>query len=259
MGAEQSAEKAKGGNGVPDDIDRSKYYDGPNDIQLIPGATAYHTSVVINGVEYFFGISSSSDFASHRAIGAQKDGVDLANSNQSMMESGGGGASSSSGAPGSLSQMKLIKMGKSNKTGSQVVAALSQYFPAGHYDLLRKNCNSFSDVAIFYCLGKRIDSSFRRMESLGSSWKGILAGQGYEENPKAEGFDVEEIVAKIDPMKMWASKGYTLGGDGSAGGGANSARNAGSASLTPEEMRRRRLEAIEKRASAAGDGTNATT
>merc|ERR1711908_114788 len=141
----------------------------------------------------------------------------------------------------------VVDMGSSNKTGSQLLQAARQYFNQGDYDLLRKNCNSFSDVALFYLLGKRLDPRFRSLEKMGQSSgaASLLAGQGYQPNPKAQGFDVEAIVKKLDPAAMWSTPGYTLGGSGAQGSaeGASS-----SASLSPEEMRRKRLEALEKRA-----------
>ncbi|CAD7943982.1 unnamed protein product [Amoebophrya sp. A120] len=274
MGAGESS--AGDGNQDPI-IDRSQYYDGPNVIELaysplggFGGFTAYHSSVVVNGTEYFFdgnGIESSSNFASHQFAdqqggdgnlpgGAAGQPADFANSQQSMTTSSsssrGGPQGGGGGAPAQRSKMQIMKMGKSNKTGTQLVQALRKYFPAGHYDLLRKNCNSFSDVALFYCLGIRLDKSFRKMEKLGQSWQGLLGDQ-YEPNPMADNFDVETVIADIDPAKMWRTPGYTLGtGSVTTPGGQQPSGGAGEGAgqLSAEEMRRKRLEALEKRQQA---------
>eukprot|EP00438_Fugacium_kawagutii_P002911 Skav230078 [mRNA] locus=scaffold2569:188555:202442:+ [translate_table: standard] len=113
MGGQQSAGKA--GAGAPDgDASSSSHGKGRpanNHVQLavsvlggVPGATAYHSSVVVNGHEYFFsdgGISSSGDLASHR--------------NPQMPDS----------------KPEVIDMGMSPYTGSQMQAALERYFISG--------------------------------------------------------------------------------------------------------------------------------
>mmetsp|Transcript_6004 Transcript_6004/g.14871 ORF Transcript_6004/g.14871 Transcript_6004/m.14871 type:complete len:270 (+) Transcript_6004:2549-3358(+) len=246
-------------------FDRKKYYEGPNEIQLafspLGGAgafTAWHTSVVVNGVEYFFdgnGIESSSNFASHMfpddmeaaaQAQQQKKSADFANSQQTMFSGGDDGGPP--GGPRSTKKMQVIFMGKSNKTGQSVLNALNQYFPSGHYDLLRKNCNSFSDVALFYCLGIRLDKKFRQMEQLGQRFGSMALGDQYQPNPNAEGFDVEKIIEKIDPAKMWKTPGYTLGG-----GSSSSATEGGAPApaLSAADMRAKRLEALERQQKAA--------
>ena len=75
------------------------------------------------------------------------------------------------------------------------------------------------------------------MEKMGAQFSGLMAGNGYEKNAKADGFDVEVIVEKFDVAKMWSSPGHALGG-GSGGGG--------DAPLSAQEMRLKRLEAIER-------------
>lgn len=267
MGGSES--KKAGGPPKQDlQIDRAKYYDGPNKVQLaysvlggIPGVQAFHTSVIVNNVEYFFdnnGIESSNNLASHWGIVMQKEqrqggggaGVNFQNSSSTQVNSGGGSGdpTSRTGVPPGCT---VVDMGSSNKTGSQLKEATRQYFNTGDYDLLRKNCNSFSDVALFYLLGKRLDPQFRSLEKFGqrTGAASLLAGQGYQANPKVQGFDVEVVVQKLDPAAMWSTPGYTLGGGGAQGSAQGSAQGAPSnASLSPEEMRRKRLEALEKRA-----------
>ena len=107
MGAEQSSEgagsKASGGAApVLSEEQRLKYFSGPNTVQLAysvlgggPGFSAYHTSVAINGIEFFFdssGVMSTGNFESHRAReGSEGDGVNTKNSESTQLDSGGGG------------------------------------------------------------------------------------------------------------------------------------------------------------------------
>mmetsp|Transcript_82943 Transcript_82943/g.238366 ORF Transcript_82943/g.238366 Transcript_82943/m.238366 type:complete len:243 (-) Transcript_82943:164-892(-) len=148
--------------------------------------TAYHSSVVVNGEEFSFsdgGISAMSGMASHK--------------NPQM--------------PNNVPQ--VFEMGMSHYTGSALKSTLERYFVSGSYDLLRKNCNSFSDIAVFYLLHKRIDAKYRAMEKLGASMQSVVASASeYKPNPKAEGFDVEAICKAIDPEKVWATPGQATGG-----------------------------------------------
>lgn len=154
----------------------------------VPGATAYHSSVVVNGEEFFFsdgGISSTTDLASHR----------------------------NPQNPSSTPQ--VIDMGMSQYTGSQLRAALDRHFPQGSYDLLKKNCNSFSDCALFYLLKKRLDKKYRSLEQIGAANPNLMkmvSGGQYTPNPKAETFDLEKLIADIDPDKAWSGTGQATGG-----------------------------------------------
>lgn len=166
-------------------------------------ATAYHSSVLVNGEEYFFsdgGISSMSGLASHK-------NPQNPNSTPTVMD-----------------------MGMSHYSGSQLKAALERHFRPGEYDLLRKNCNSFSDCSLFYLVGKRLDSKYRSLEQLGAKNMGLVqaaSGGNYKPNPKTDGFDLEALVASLDPAKVWKTPGQTLGGgDAPAANSAEALRAA---------------------------------
>lgn len=154
----------------------------------IPGATAYHSSVVVNGEEFFFsdaGITAAQNLMSHR--------------NPQM--------------PNNVPQ--VFDMGMSPYSGSQLKAALDRHFLPGTYDLLKKNCNSFSDCALFYLLHTRLDRKYRSLEQLGASASSLVqsaSGGKYAPNPKAADFDVEKLVAEIDPDKVWTTPGQATGG-----------------------------------------------
>merc|ERR1712048_1476522 len=98
-------------------------------------------------------------------------------------------------------------------SANQMLQELEPYFQEGSYDLLRKNCNSFTDCALFCLLDARLDQRYRGLEKLGHAVDknaGIvqkLAGGNYVPNPKADSFDVEKIVRRVDKDKSSTSFG----------------------------------------------------
>lgn len=137
----------------------------------IPGlATAYHTSVVVNGEEFFF---SDSGIFNDRAL------------------------TSHQGSPS-----ERFELGMSSKTGAQLMRALTAHFRPGSYDLIRKNCNSFSDCAIYYLLRKRLQSRFSALERLGQRASHELLQKftqgSYVPNKAAEAYKVDDVLRAID-------------------------------------------------------------
>merc|ERR1719235_1609508 len=135
-------------------------------------ATAYHTSVVVNGEEFFF---SDSGIFTDRAL----------NSHQ-------------------CKPSERIELGFSEKTGSQLLRALQPYFKSGTYDLVRKNCNSFTDCAIYYLLGQRLERRFCALEKLGQANTDLLSQltKGmYTPNPVVDDFQVEDILSALRQLK----------------------------------------------------------
>ena len=61
-------------------------------------------------------------------------------------------------------------------------------------------------------------------------------GGNYQPNPRSQNFDVEAVIAEIDPAKRWLTPGQTVG---------DSAEPV--QQLSQEEMRRKRLEALDKK------------
>merc|ERR1711971_281466 len=107
-------------------------------------------------------------------------------------------------------------MGMSQHSGHSMKMALERHLLPGTYDLLRKNCNSFSDLAIWYLLHKRLPDQYRRLEKLGASSSLVQSVMGsggqYKPNPKANEFDLEKLAIDMDPDKVWASVGHSTGG-----------------------------------------------
>eukprot|EP00913_Durusdinium_trenchii_P035478 g33202.t1 len=81
---------------------------------------------------------------------------------------------------------------------------LEPLFQPGTYDMLRKNCNSFSDCALFCLLGKRLDDKYRTLERVGAfvddltGLVSVLSGCKYTPNPKAKDFNLVNVLHQIE-------------------------------------------------------------
>merc|ERR1712061_368745 len=69
----------------------------------------------------------------------------------------------------------------------------------GAYDLLRKNCNSFTDVALFFTLGKRLDQKYMALEQIGADVDQVglirlLSLGDYVPNPLANTFRIDQVL-----------------------------------------------------------------
>merc|ERR1719461_806722 len=164
--------------------------------------TAYHTSVIINDREYFFdmgGVMSTSNMLSHQ----------------------------------NKQQFQRIEIGYTNKTASGMERTLRPFFEGGSYDLLRKNCNSFSDCALWYLCRERLPSSYNRMEKLGNSemFGSLMQSGEYKPNPKADDFDKEKVIDACKDV-FEKTSGLALGGQND---------------VSKDDMKAKRLAALEKR------------
>mmetsp|Transcript_56593 Transcript_56593/g.127708 ORF Transcript_56593/g.127708 Transcript_56593/m.127708 type:complete len:118 (+) Transcript_56593:221-574(+) len=113
--------------------------------------------------------------------------------------------------------MTLTDKGITSVSGEAMVKVLRPFFREGSYDLLRKNCNCFSDCALFYLLGRRLEGKYKVLEQLceymerNAGLVRLLSLGDYTQNPEADSFDqvqVLRIIAKlIDPHErldpMW--------------------------------------------------------
>merc|ERR1719343_1511718 len=91
----------------------------------------------------------------------------------------------------------ISDLGTSTCTVEQVYTILSPHFRQESYDLLRKNCNHFSDCAVFVLLRERLDPQYYAIDRLASGYPSLVrfaSGGRYEPNPEAEGFDVNDFV-----------------------------------------------------------------
>lgn len=92
----------------------------------------------------------------------------------------------------------IQSLGKSPFSVDQVLAVLRQHFEPGSYDLLLKNCNSFSDMALYALLGKRLTYKRRYLERLGSWLPTSLREQFLnEETAGAAAYDSDKVLQAI--------------------------------------------------------------
>jgi len=139
----------------------------------IPGlASAYHTSVVVNGEEFFFsdsGIFHNMSLTSHQSQPSEK-----------------------------------FELGFSKWTGHQLLLVLQKHFRPGTYDLIRKNCNSFSDCALYFLLGKRLPAKYSALESIGQRASMDLLQRftngAYQPNQEAVNFSIDTVIQHLDRL-----------------------------------------------------------
>eukprot|EP00419_Tripos_fusus_P006464 CAMPEP_0172689416 /NCGR_PEP_ID=MMETSP1074-20121228/23127_1 /TAXON_ID=2916 /ORGANISM="Ceratium fusus, Strain PA161109" /LENGTH=106 /DNA_ID=CAMNT_0013509215 /DNA_START=404 /DNA_END=721 /DNA_ORIENTATION=- len=79
---------------------------------------------------------------------------------------------------------------------------MDPFFEPGSYDILRKNCNSFTDCALFLLLGERLQEEFREVDRLGLSADKLglirlLTMCDYTPNPLAQDFDTDLVLQVI--------------------------------------------------------------
>mmetsp|Transcript_83128 Transcript_83128/g.164941 ORF Transcript_83128/g.164941 Transcript_83128/m.164941 type:complete len:253 (-) Transcript_83128:45-803(-) len=144
----------------------------------VPGATAYHSSILVDGQEFSFGqlgIAVAAGLASHTPVG---------------------------GSPRVINQGFSIREGR--HLGRQLIAVLGRHFEQGTYDLLRKNCNTFTDCALFFLVGQRLDEEYKSLERVGARMPSLLqtvSRGGYVPNPRVAAFDLEAVIRTLDANK----------------------------------------------------------
>jgi hypothetical protein len=135
----------------------------------LPGAAAYHSSVLVGGQEYSFGAQYGiagpfSGCSSHDCL---------------------------NGDP------TLYDLGFTSCTGHELQKMLSPYFERGTYDMLAKNCNTFSDCALFVLMRQRLDSQYSAVERLCNNYPTMvnyITGGKYKPNPRATNFDLDIFI-----------------------------------------------------------------
>merc|ERR1711924_94711 len=61
----------------------------------------------------------------------------------------------------------VFEVGQTQKTGDDLSEVLKPYFQQDSYDLVCKNCNSFTDCALAFLLSRRLPKKYSMTESLG--------------------------------------------------------------------------------------------
>lgn len=136
-----------------------------------PFASAYHTSILVDNEEYFFsdsGICYNDKLISH------------------------------SGRP-----TEKYEVGRTEHSGTELWWALQAHFRPGTYDLLKKNCNSFTDAAMFFLLRSRLDSKYSQLERLGQTSPGMVGkvtNGAYLPNPVSADFALDDVIEAVTKL-----------------------------------------------------------
>lgn len=110
------------------------------------------------------------------------------------------------------SSATVVDVGQTTISGDAMVKALLPFFKPGTYDLLRKNCNSFSDCALYYLVGIRLDDKYKSLEKMAASADQrmglvrVLSLGDYAPNPRASGFHLGEILQWIGQNRKTRSR-----------------------------------------------------
>mmetsp|Transcript_26150 Transcript_26150/g.60990 ORF Transcript_26150/g.60990 Transcript_26150/m.60990 type:complete len:239 (+) Transcript_26150:50-766(+) len=165
----------------------------------VAGVTPYHSSVIVDNFEYFFdntGIALGPALCSHQ-IGSQKNATTRA---------------------------EVIDMGITSRSGRTMVQFLRPFFQRGSYDIIYKNCNHFSDCALYFLTASRLSSSYNRAERwmlstdplstglMNQMFRSYMTwatgkefeGDVYVTNQLAEEFSAGEVIEYIDGMESGA-------------------------------------------------------
>lgn len=104
---------------------------------------------------------------------------------------------------------QVIEMGHSTVAASEMLHNVCPHFKPGTYDLIKKNCNSFTDCALFFLLGTRLDARYRQLERFckwgQDSFRLVdalrLVGLRYKENPEAADFKAGIIIERLAKVR----------------------------------------------------------
>mmetsp|Transcript_46314 Transcript_46314/g.130954 ORF Transcript_46314/g.130954 Transcript_46314/m.130954 type:complete len:240 (-) Transcript_46314:335-1054(-) len=165
------------------------------EILKVAGMSGYHTSVIVDDREYFFdslGIMAAPPLWSHMAGGGGKHPCE--------------------------SRTEVIPLGGALCNGPALVQALHPFFQKGSYDIFYKNCNTFSDAALYFLTRNRLPGHYNRIERLITATNPVSTGllnrvfrafvenstgaacdmDIYVMNPQAEGFSIDTVIATFD-------------------------------------------------------------
>eukprot|EP00435_Cladocopium_sp_Y103_P046808 s1477_g13.t1 len=191
-------------------------YLAATEIIRVAGMRGYHTSVIVDSHEYFFdsiGILEAPPLFSH-TLDQQAEGQGQSQASASDED----GAVSD--GPVKKRNTVVTPMGYSSQSGRQLVAALQQHFERGTYDVFYKNCNTFTDCALYYLTKTRLPGSYNRIERLVTATKTVsigllnvifktylenatgveVEGDVYTPNPLSSDFSVDGLIRKLEGL-----------------------------------------------------------
>jgi len=97
----------------------------------------------------------------------------------------------------------VIDMGISRYSHLDVARILRKHFLPGTYDILLKNCNSFTDCALYMMCEQRLAWHFRGLDTIGRTVdaNGLLRSllpDRYRPNPLCADWQLEDVIGQID-------------------------------------------------------------
>eukprot|EP00933_Yihiella_yeosuensis_P029518 TRINITY_DN23151_c0_g3_i1.p1 TRINITY_DN23151_c0_g3~~TRINITY_DN23151_c0_g3_i1.p1 ORF type:complete len:245 (-),score=29.84 TRINITY_DN23151_c0_g3_i1:195-929(-) len=174
------------------------------EIVRVAGMGGYHTSIIVDDREYFFdsvGIMEAQPLWSHM-LGETKTGDAVSN------------------------KTEVTVIGHTHINGRQMAQVLRPFFEKGSYDIFYKNCNTFSDAALYYLTKTRLPGAHNRIERfvintqpvsvslLNRLFRALVDHTAetenteyntyenpsdiYVTNPEAQDFTVDEVIEILD-------------------------------------------------------------
>ncbi|CAK9043642.1 DeSI-like protein sdu1 (Meiotically up-regulated gene 67 protein) [Durusdinium trenchii] len=194
------------------------------EIIRVAGMSGYHTSVIVDDQEYFFdsiGILEAKPLFSHMLPEPPEPDIDATGLDLPPSRHPSGPLRSPSREP------VVTRIGSSAYSGRDLVAALHQYFERGTYDVFYKNCNTFTDAALYFLTKTRMPAYCNRIERLVTATDPVsvsllnrifkamvehqqgveVEGDIYVPNPLSAGFSVEKLIRKLEGESETESSG----------------------------------------------------
>merc|ERR1719330_658886 len=95
----------------------------------------------------------------------------------------------------------ITNLGVTRRTKAQIRNFIGDHFRPGTYDLCQKNCNSWTDAALYFLLQKRLPSEYRFAEQVGSGMSPSAAACC-----SSSEFDIEALIHAIDSTRVSDSR-----------------------------------------------------
>merc|ERR1719183_2750207 len=116
---------------------------------------------------------------------------------------------------------EVINIGLSQTSGKTMLHILRSFFQKGTYDIFYKNCNTFSDAALYYLTKSRLNGCYNRIERLITATNPVSTAMInkffrafvenstgaacdvdiYVPNPRSEDFHIEDVIASLDEVE----------------------------------------------------------
>eukprot|EP00929_Paragymnodinium_shiwhaense_P022334 TRINITY_DN14299_c0_g1_i1.p1 TRINITY_DN14299_c0_g1~~TRINITY_DN14299_c0_g1_i1.p1 ORF type:complete len:206 (+),score=21.40 TRINITY_DN14299_c0_g1_i1:171-788(+) len=143
---------------------------------LPAGHRAYHCSIVFEGQEYCFTQNGIQ-------VVPVKDGDQVPPSHKNKADT------------------HLYEIERTRICPCALLSKLHPFFEAGTYDLVGKNCNTFTDVALALLVSRRLPKAYTTLEALAKGVPDVLSfasGGKYQANPKAYSFNPDAVIMQLD-------------------------------------------------------------